>query len=52
MRLMKLENTPDGRVVSWFSWRDEEQMKMEMRERKRKEKWNDSSQIVKTFKNT
>ena len=40
MRLMRLENTPDGRVFSWLSERDEEQMKMKMRERRR-EKWNE-----------
>ena len=34
-----MENTPGGRVVSWLSLRDEEQMKMEMREEMR-EKWN------------
>ena len=35
-----MESTPDGRVVSWLLWRDEEQMKMKMRERRR-EKWNE-----------
>ena len=35
-----MENTPEGRVVSWLSWRVEEQMKMKMREGKR-EKWNE-----------
>ena len=40
MRLLRLENTPEGRVVSWLSWRDKEQMKMEMREGRR-EKWNE-----------
>ena len=28
LRLVKLENTPEGRVVSWLLLRDEEQMKM------------------------
>ena len=46
-----MENTPEGRVVSWLLLRDEEQMKMKMRERRRV-KWNESFQIVKTFKNT
>ena len=31
MRLLRLENTPEGRVVSWLSLRYEEQMKMKMR---------------------
>ena len=35
MRLLRLENTPDGRVVSWLLWRDEEEMKMKMREGRR-----------------
>ena len=35
-----MENTPEGRVVSWLPWRDEEQMKMKMREGRR-EKWNE-----------
>ena len=35
-----MENTPEGRVVSWLSVRDEEQMKMKMREGRR-EKWNE-----------
>ena len=39
MRLMRLENTPKGRVVSWLLSRYEEQMKMKKRERRR-EKWN------------
>ena len=32
-----MENTPEGRVVSWFFWRFEEQMKMKkkMREGRR-----------------
>ena len=30
--MLKLENTPEGRVVSWFLLRDEERMKMKMRE--------------------
>ena len=33
-----MENTPEGRVVSWLPLRDKEQMKMKMRERRR-EKW-------------
>ena len=49
MRLMRLENTPEGRVVNLLLLRDEEQMKMKMREREREGK---RSQIVKTFKNT
>ena len=32
-----MENTPEGRVVSWLLWRYEEQMKMKMRG-KRKER--------------
>ncbi len=40
MGLRRLENTPEGRVVSWLLLRDEEQMKMKMRERRR-EKWNE-----------
>ena len=48
--MMRLENTPEGRVVSWLLLRDEK-TKMKMRERRR-EKWNESSQLVKTFKNT
>ena len=40
LRLMRLENTPEGRVVSWLSLRYEEQMKMKMREGRR-EKWNE-----------
>ena len=35
-----MENTPEGRVVSLLSLRDEEQMKMKMREGRR-EKWNE-----------
>ena len=35
-----MENTPEGRIVSWLLWRDEEQMKMKMREGRR-EKWNE-----------
>ena len=35
-----MENTPEGRVISWLLLRDEEQMKMEMREGRR-EKWNE-----------
>ena len=35
-----MENTPEGRVFSWLSLRDEEQMKMKMREG-RIEKWNE-----------
>lgn len=35
-----MENTPEGRVVSWLLLRDEEQMKMKMREGRR-EKWNE-----------
>ena len=35
-----MENTPEGRVVSWLLKRDEEQMKMKMREGRR-EKWNE-----------
>ena len=38
--MLKLENTPEGRVVSWLSLRDEEQMKMKMSEGRR-EKWNE-----------
>ena len=40
LRLMRLENTPEGRVVSWLLLRVEKQMKMKMRERR--EKWNES----------
>ena len=39
MRLMRLENTPEGRIVSLLLLRVEEQMNMKMRERRR-EKWN------------
>ena len=35
-----MENNPEGRVVSWLSRRDEEQMKMKMRKGMR-EKWNE-----------
>ena len=35
-----LENTSEGRVVSWLVLRDEEKMKMKMREGRR-EKWNE-----------
>ena len=35
-----MENTPEGRVVSWLSLRSKEQMKMKMREGRR-EKWNE-----------
>ena len=35
-----MENTPEGRLVSWLELRYEEQMKMKMREG-RKEKWNE-----------
>ena len=38
LRLLRLENTPEGRVVSWLLLRYEEQMKMKMREGR--EKWN------------
>ena len=37
---MRLENTPEGRVVSWLLLRYEEQMKMKMKEGRR-EKWNE-----------
>ena len=37
-----MENTPEGRVVSWLLLRDEGQMKMKMREKWR-EKWNENS---------
>ena len=40
MRLLRLENTPEGRVVSLLLLRYEEQMKMKMREGRR-EKWNE-----------
>ena len=35
-----MKNTPEGRVVNWLLLRDEEQMKMKMREGRR-EKWNE-----------
>ena len=35
-----MENTPEGRVVSWLKERNEEQMKMKMMEGRR-EKWNE-----------
>ena len=35
-----MENTPEGRVVSWLLLRVKEQMKMKMREGRR-EKWNE-----------
>ncbi len=35
-----MENTPEGRVVSWLLLRDEEQMKMKTGEGRR-EKWNE-----------
>ena len=35
-----MENTPEGRVVSWLLLRYEEQMKMKMKEGRR-EKWNE-----------
>ena len=38
--MLRLENTPEGRVVSWLLLRDEEQIKMKMREGRR-EKWNE-----------
>ena len=37
-----MENTPEGRVVGWLLLRDEEQMKVKMREGRR-EKWNERS---------
>ena len=37
LRLMRLENTPEGRVVSLLFSRDEEQMKMKMRGRREME---------------
>ena len=40
LRLLMLENTPEGRVVSWLSLRYEKQMKMKMRDGRR-EKWNE-----------
>ena len=40
MRLLRLENTPEGRVVSWLLLIHEEKMKMKMREGMR-EKWNE-----------
>ena len=52
MRLMRLENTPEGRVVSLLSLRDEEQMKMKMREGRERNGMREKNQIVKTFKNT
>ena len=36
---MRLENTPEGRVVNWLLLRAKEQMKMKTRE-KRRERWN------------
>ena len=38
--MVRFENTSEERVVSWLLLRDEEQMKMKMRERRR-EKWNE-----------
>ena len=35
-----MENTPEGRVISWLSLRVEEEMEMKMREGRR-EKWNE-----------
>ena len=40
MRLLRLENNPEGRVVSLLSLSIEEQMEMKMREGRR-EKWNE-----------
>ena len=48
---MRLENTPEGRIVSWLLWRDEEQMKMKMREGRR-EKWNESEARLSRPSNT
>ena len=51
--MLRLENTPEGRVVSWLLLRDEEQMKMEMREERRGRRGRrEISHVVKTFKNT
>ena len=36
-----MENTPEGRVVSWFPWRDEEKMEMMKTKEGRREKWNE-----------
>ena len=48
-----MENTPEERVVSWLLLRDEEQMKMKMREREgERNEMRKRNQIVKTFKNT
>ena len=33
-----MENTPEGRVVSWLLLRDEEQMKIKMREEKKEKR--------------
>ena len=41
LRLMRLENTPEGRLIKSFPSRDDEQMKMKKREGRR-EKWNKS----------
>ena len=42
LRLMRLENTPEGRVVSCLLLRAEEQMKMKMKMREgRRETWNE-----------
>ncbi len=39
LRLLRLENTPEGTIVSWLLLSHEEQMKMKMREGRRKN-WN------------
>ena len=36
--MMRLENTPEGRVVSWLFSRDKEQMKKKMSVRRREKK--------------
>ena len=49
---MRLENTPDGRVVSWLFSRDEEQMKMKMREGRREMEWNERENRLPKFSKT
>ena len=52
LRLLRLENTPEGRVVSWLLKRDGRTNGDENEEGKEREMEWERSQVFKTFKNT
>ena len=50
MRLMRLENTPEGRIVSLLLLRYDEQMKIKTKGRR--EKWNERETRLSSLSNT